>query len=358
MANHTYKNRVGVATATTGTGTMTLGSAESGYQGFAAGDNGKYFDAVIEDGAAWEVARECLYTHSGTTLTRGTLESSSTGSAISLTGAAKVYVVDTAYRLNYITSRLQSDPLLTIASSGASFVHTVTEPGVIDITLTNHCTLSFSAIPSGAWKIRLILRQGGAGSYTVSWPSGITWDGGGSAPSLRTTVGAYDDIELMSLDSGASFIGRNLRQQLASGGTAYDIVHVQNDGVATQSFTASVSTKVAAILTSVISDPNSWWDATNKKFIPTVAGKYLISVGAQGGSVSAALTAQIFRNGVNQANGAAYAGSAYCSCFHSLVVDLNGSTDEVEFKVYSSGATTTSNPAAANQYFRAVRIGD
>ena len=96
----TYKNRVGVATATTGTGTMTLGSAESGYQGFAAGDDGKYFDVVIEDGTAWEVARECLYTHSGTTLTRGTLEASSTGSAISLTGAAKVYVTESAERLN------------------------------------------------------------------------------------------------------------------------------------------------------------------------------------------------------------------------------------------------------------------
>lgn len=94
----TYKNRVGVATATTGTGTMTLGAVESGYQGFAAGDDGKYFDVVIEDGEAWEVARECLYTHSGTRLTRGTLEASSTGSAISLSGSAKVYVTQTAER--------------------------------------------------------------------------------------------------------------------------------------------------------------------------------------------------------------------------------------------------------------------
>lgn len=101
----TYKNRVGVASATTGTGTLTLGAAESGYQGFAAGDDGKYFDVVIEDGTAWEVARGCLYTHSGTTLTRGTREDSSTGAVLSLTGAAKVYVTSTAYR-NTITARL------------------------------------------------------------------------------------------------------------------------------------------------------------------------------------------------------------------------------------------------------------
>lgn len=94
----TYKNRVGVATSTTGTSTMTLGAVESGYQGFAAGDDGKYFDVVIEDGTAWEVCRECLYTHSGTTLTRGTLEASNTGARINLTGSASVYVTQTAER--------------------------------------------------------------------------------------------------------------------------------------------------------------------------------------------------------------------------------------------------------------------
>lgn len=100
MPTPSYKNRVGVASATAGTGTQTLGATESGYQGFAAGDDGKYFDVVIEDGAAWEVARDCLYTHSGTTLARGTLEASSTGSALSLTGSQKIYVTETAERIS------------------------------------------------------------------------------------------------------------------------------------------------------------------------------------------------------------------------------------------------------------------
>ena len=100
MPTPSYKNRVGVASATTGTGTQTLGATESGYQGFAAGDDGKYFDVVIEDGTAWEVARDCLYTHSGTTLSRGTLEASSTGSALSLTGSQKIYVTETAERIS------------------------------------------------------------------------------------------------------------------------------------------------------------------------------------------------------------------------------------------------------------------
>lgn len=87
-----FANRVKMATSTTGTGTITLGSTVAGFQNFAAaglvdGDTTRY---LVVDGNAWEIGLG-TYAASGPTLTRTTvIESSNSDAEINLSGSAIV----------------------------------------------------------------------------------------------------------------------------------------------------------------------------------------------------------------------------------------------------------------------------
>jgi hypothetical protein len=83
------KDRVQETSTTTGTGTITLAGAVSGFQSFSAIGNGNTTYYAIVLGSEWEVGLG-TYTLSGTLLSRDTiLESSNGGTAVNFSAGTK-----------------------------------------------------------------------------------------------------------------------------------------------------------------------------------------------------------------------------------------------------------------------------
>ena len=102
-------NRAKMTTSTTGTGTVTLGSASVGFQSFAdAGvSNSDVVQYVIEEGANFEIGTG-TYSSSGTSLTRTPTESSNSNNAITLAGNATDVLEDVHIFSYPLGSRLYS----------------------------------------------------------------------------------------------------------------------------------------------------------------------------------------------------------------------------------------------------------
>ncbi len=98
MATARLFNLARMTTATTGTGTVTLGSAVTGFLTFtqAGVTDGATVTYAIKDGNNSEIGRG-VYTSSGTTLTRATiLNSTNSNNALNLSGSAEVFITPSA----------------------------------------------------------------------------------------------------------------------------------------------------------------------------------------------------------------------------------------------------------------------
>jgi len=99
------KDRVRETTTTTGTGTITLGGAATGFQSFSiiGNANTTFYTIQLANTNEWEVGIG-TYTSSGTTLSRDTiLESSNGGSAVNFSAGSKdVFVTYPAEKAIYL----------------------------------------------------------------------------------------------------------------------------------------------------------------------------------------------------------------------------------------------------------------
>ncbi|MCP4505394.1 MAG: hypothetical protein GY826_03250 [Fuerstiella sp.] len=141
------KDRVKETTLTTGVGTITLAGAVSGYQAFSVIGNGKTTWYAIESGTDWEVGIG-TYTLSGTTLSRDTiLESSNSGSAITLAGTSTVFCtypaeesisgLPHAAKMTQTGSQNITDGSLTVVTFNTADFAT----GIVASTSSNHFTI-------------------------------------------------------------------------------------------------------------------------------------------------------------------------------------------------------------------------
>lgn len=138
------KDRVKETTATTGTGTVTLAGAVSGFQSFAAIGDGNQTYYVISDAATgdWEVGIG-TYTASGTTLSRTTvLSSSNAGSLVPFAAGTKdVFVSYPSSRSVYLDTAGSAVTVLDIGTLGTSTANITTAnitAGTITTTPTNN----------------------------------------------------------------------------------------------------------------------------------------------------------------------------------------------------------------------------
>ena len=195
-------NRAKMTTATTGTGTLTLGSAVDGYQTLAAAGvaNGDVVRYVIEDGTAWEIG---LGTYSAGTLTRGSFESSNADNALNLTGNAVVYVSAAS---GDIFQPSDLDPFITSAAlSGTTPSVDVGARDTYTLTTSGNTTFTFTGVPSSGQvgTFSLIITAGG--THTLTWPASVDW-AGGTAPDAPAS-GEKDIYTFMTVDGGTTWYG-------------------------------------------------------------------------------------------------------------------------------------------------------
>lgn len=177
-------NRAKMTTSTTGTGTVSLGSASVGFQSFAdAGvSDADVVQYVIEEGANFEIGTG-TYSSSGTSLTRTPTESSNSNNAISLGGTATVSVTaidDDFNRLEHAGSTKVS-----VSATGASVTGNLSVSGTIPASqltgampaIDGSALTGIVSIPSG-----LIAMWSGT---NANIPSGwVLCDGNNSTPDL------------------------------------------------------------------------------------------------------------------------------------------------------------------------------
>ena len=211
------KDRVQETTTTTGTGTLTLGGAVTGYQSFSAIGNANttYYAIYANGGSEWEVGIG-TYTASGTTLSRTTvLSSSNSGSLVSFSAGTKnVWCDYPAGRAGYIdTNSTLNSPVF--AASGT----TSTTP-VLTYNASN-TDLALGASVSGSY-LQAVMQNtsgtaGASTNFAVSNDLGTDSTYYGEFGMNSSVFSASTPVDFFSINNGIYYSGHDGDVTVGSG---------------------------------------------------------------------------------------------------------------------------------------------
>ena len=172
----TTDDLVAVTSTTTGTGTYTLGSAVSGFQGTTGLTNGTVYGYAADDGAGGYEVGTGTYTSAGTTLSRGAIIcSSNSNNAVSWAAGTRTI------KITALAQQLR--PTLTIFTAGGTWTPKATSKFFI--------AQVYGAGGSGG---------GGAGANTVAGGGG----GGGGYQLIRGRIADISTPVTITIGSGPS----------------------------------------------------------------------------------------------------------------------------------------------------------